>query len=376
MPRFSLCCPVCKTTVPVDPSIPLDSHHCLRCGKAFATPPGTRTERRTDGDLQIDPAAVFEAASRPVPRRPGAVPQRDADALRSAAFPVRRAWSTVQNPPPPPRPQTVPWIPGLIAVTGTIALCAAFTWRSGAQLPHAGDAGQLLAREKVEDDTRRHAIQSVAQNFISARTADEARPFLRPSANLERSLASWHLAGGRFPIGWTIHSVSPTDSPSVLNLWSVGATDAAAIRRYLDVVETPAGPRIDFESFAGSGDMTWREFMTSRPSTPTLLRLRLLQDDFYNRTFIDRTRWACLRIYDPTDTAPVFAYLNRSAASNRIALGKVVPAPRGGEVRGSTPSQLAETYACWWTVRVRFPDPMASDQVEIAELLSETWTIP
>ncbi len=378
MPRFSLCCPVCQTKVPVDPGIPLSSHHCLRCGSAFTAPARVRPERRSGEDFDIDPSVLLAPppASETGLRMPVSAPRRGAGTLRSAAFPVRRTWSTVQNPPPPDHRRRLPWVPSLAFVGGTIVLSAIFTWRSGAQISHANEAGQRLATERVAEDGLRQRVQAVARRFVTAGSTAEARPLLRPSATLERSISEWARQGGRFPVGWTIHSVARAENSSVLHLWSAGATDATGHRRYLDIVETPAGPKVDFEAFAGSGDMSWQEFVTSRPSTPTLLRVRMLQDDFYNRTFIDRTRWACLRIHQPGRETPVFAYLDRTASGNSAALGRVAPVPRGSEVKGANRDELAETYASWWTVRGCFTDPKASDQFEITDLLSETWTMP
>jgi hypothetical protein len=44
-------------------------------------------------------------------------------------------------------------------------------------------------------------------------------------------------------------------------------------RRWPPVEHTSEGPRVDWESFVGAGEMAWSEFLETKPASPKLFRV-------------------------------------------------------------------------------------------------------
>ena len=130
-------------------------------------------------------------------------------------------------------------------------------------------------------------------------------------------------------------------------------------RLVIAMQRTPAGIRVDWESFTGQGEMSWDDFLAQRPSTPVLMRVSLQPEDYYNRDFPNSATHACFRLASRGDTHLLYGYVPRGQLVHTQLVARTRINPR------SLP-----------TVRLRFlPDATSQDQVEITELVADGWLV-
>jgi hypothetical protein len=123
-------------------------------------------------------------------------------------------------------------------------------------------------------------------------------------------------------------------------------------------VETPAGLKIDWESWAGWSDLSWEEFLASKPVAAKSFRVFLSDVDYYNMAFTDDVKWQCYRLESPDGENSVYGYAERGSELN----SRLRPPP--------------DSKRMPVTLSLRFPDNANSrDQVLIGGIVSESWVI-
>jgi hypothetical protein len=104
--------------------------------------------------------------------------------------------------------------------------------------------------------------------------------------------------------------------------------------------------------------MTWDEFLTSKPTSPTLFRVSVHPVEYYNFAFTDDTRWRSYRLDSPDGQHTIYGYVERgSLADSRIQL---------------PPEAKMSPY----TLYLRFPEDAGSrNQVLIDRIAADSWLI-
>lgn len=122
---------------------------------------------------------------------------------------------------------------------------------------------------------------------------------------------------------------------------------------------TPEGFRVDWESFAGYGEMTWPQFRRERPRQPVEMRAIVSPDSYYNRDFPSREEHQCFRLTDKDNTETLFGY-----------------APANGPVTLAILSALSGAPQMHMVLRVRYPENSTDEkQIEILELIQNGWIL-
>lgn len=126
----------------------------------------------------------------------------------------------------------------------------------------------------------------------------------------------------------------------------------------LSFVETPAGIRIDWESWVGWSEMPWEEFLASKPTEPKVFRLNLSSIEYYNTAFTDDKKWQSYRLLSPDGKHAIYGYAERGSVLN----ARLRPPPDSKQVA--------------MMLSLKFPENAASNnQVIIEKCIIEGWVL-
>lgn len=121
--------------------------------------------------------------------------------------------------------------------------------------------------------------------------------------------------------------------------------------------------KIDWQSFVIYSDVSWDELISSRPTKPVMLRVKVYPDDYYNLEFANSQEYQCYRIEDPKgNPEPLYVYAKRTSDIGETLrkLEELVPP--------ETPIPLV--------IRAAFlPNSQSPNQLSLVELVSNGWMI-
>lgn len=86
-------------------------------------------------------------------------------------------------------------------------------------------------------------------------------------------------------------------------------------RRLATVEHTAEGPRVDWESFVGAGEMAWTDFIEAKPATPSLFRVLVSPAGHYENQFGNPAELACysLRNISEPGAKVVYGYVSKAS---------------------------------------------------------------
>ncbi len=84
-------------------------------------------------------------------------------------------------------------------------------------------------------------------------------------------------------------------------------------RRMATVEHTPTGPRVDWESFVGAGEMGWSDFLQAKSATPVLFRVLVSPAGHYENSFGDPDTLKCYSLRSITEPGAkvVYGYMDK-----------------------------------------------------------------
>lgn len=127
--------------------------------------------------------------------------------------------------------------------------------------------------------------------------------------------------------------------------------------RPIALEQTPAGFRIDWESFVGYSELAWGELRRTRPRHPVVLRAVVKPSDYYNLDFPSATTHRCYQISDINSDHVLYGYVPLGSDSELQVKKILLNAPQINAV-----------------LRVRYPEKSTNDrQLEITEVLEKGW---
>jgi hypothetical protein len=128
--------------------------------------------------------------------------------------------------------------------------------------------------------------------------------------------------------------------------------------RNMVVEKTGDGFKVDWESWVGWSEMSWKQLREIRPTEPKLFRVFAKQGKYYNFVFSDDTEWRCYQLDSPDRKNSIFGYVKRGSKLD-MELAKV----------GNVPIAM--------TLMIRFPQNAPADnQVFIDSMVADGWVIP
>ena len=213
------------------------------------------------------------------------------------------------------------------------------------EIPALSDAAFLAAAEPI------------AKKFMEAKKAEEIIPLVRNPEIVAPRINQFYPNSEITPVGLSAfnpqNEVVRGDST-----YMVGVRTRDFEDRAMAFVNTPDGLRIDWESWVGWSEMTWEQFLKTKPTTPQLFRVSLNKVDYYNMAFSDEGKWQSHRLLSPDGMASIYGYAERGSITN----SKLHIPP--------------EATSAPFTLMLRFPDSGDSrDQVIIDKVLTEGWVL-
>ena len=196
--------------------------------------------------------------------------------------------------------------------------------------------------------------ETLAKKFFAARTIAELLPVVRNPDQAQARMRQAYPDGVVVPPGMVAFNPDKTVSRD-------GAVVRVAVRtgafelRGLDLVETPAGLKIDWESWVGWSALGWAEFLATKPTTPQTFRAVVRAVDYFNFAFIDDKKWRSFRLESPTGEHWLYGYVERDSAVDR----KIQLHP--------------DLKQAALILTLRFPERTPTNQVLIDAVVSEGW---
>lgn len=216
---------------------------------------------------------------------------------------------------------------GVVALAGTALV---FLRPSGKKPAASHPAPQVAAPEvgkpsppasaQPDPETLLREIEPVARGFVDAKSVAELGPYVRhPETTLPR-------------IEHT-HPDGKVASPGFIRMWDQGAigfrdpmlTVSVVTRegnRELAFFKTPAGWKVDWESWQGWSEVPWAELKQRKPVKPVRMRARVKAVDYYNFGFTDEKKWHSFGLESPDANSLFYGYVERGSDAD-IVLSRV-----------------------------------------------------
>ncbi len=201
--------------------------------------------------------------------------------------------------------------------------------------------------------------EPLARKFLEATTIAELLPLVRQPERAKPRMQRQYPQGRIDPPG--LAQFNPTGN--------VGVNEAGAMvdvrtrsfeSRQLVLVATPAGLKIDWESWVGWSDLSWSTLLATLPTQATLFRVIVKRVDYYNFGFSDDKQWQSFRLESQDGEHMIFGYVQRGSG--------VEAKLRINPDATNTPMIL----------KIRFPAGVAAsnNQVVVDEVVANGWVEP
>jgi hypothetical protein len=197
--------------------------------------------------------------------------------------------------------------------------------------------------------------ESMARKFLEATTVEELLPLVRNPAVAEARIREFYPEGEIEAPG--MQALGPGEALSVRDkLVSLAVRTRDFEEKSLAFIDTPQGLKIDWESWAGWSEISWKEFMATKPTSSHVFRVILAPVDYYNFEFTDDQKWQSYRMESPDHEHSLYGYAEKGTVLNgRILTDK-------------------DTKRINLMLSLKFPAGATSNnQVEIERFVAEGW---
>lgn len=199
--------------------------------------------------------------------------------------------------------------------------------------------------------------EPLIRSFLEGTRVETLLPLVRDAAVVEGKMRR-HYPGG------LVEAPGMAKTDPISQLTRLGSISTVRVRtadfdeRLISFEETPAGLRIDWESWVGWSDLPWEDFFASKPTVPQVFRVRLSPVEYFNFGFSDDRKWQSYRLESPDGEHSVFGYVERGSS----LASRLLPSP--------------DSKAVPLTLALRFPENATSaNQVVIEKYLAEGWVL-
>ncbi|MFN0080465.1 MAG: hypothetical protein ACKVY0_28700 [Prosthecobacter sp.] len=177
--------------------------------------------------------------------------------------------------------------------------------KTATAMPARGDAPENLARLA--------AAEEVLGKFLQAANWKQRALLVRNNLRVAPLMSIYYAKNADGPTVFDsiveTTELSPQFSEHVVVFEGGG-------RRLATVEHTAEGPRVDWESFVGAGEMAWSDFLEAKPTSPTLLRVLVSPAGHFENQFGDPGLLKCysLRNISEPGAKVVYGYVDKASA--------------------------------------------------------------
>ena len=191
------------------------------------------------------------------------------------------------------------------------------------------------------------------KKFLEANSLEERKKFTRSLERVEPLMNQYYEKRNPGPIKHqtlTDHNNSST----LKDYYLIGVTLEDFSSNYAVMTIDEGKFLVDWEAFVGYSEMTLAQFKAKKPQSPTLFRIRVKPDDYFNFDFTP-DKYRCLHLSDIEADTTIFGYV----------------------LKGTGPiASLQQGQEEFFTVRLRYPaDSKSANQVFIDEVITSGWVI-
>lgn len=198
--------------------------------------------------------------------------------------------------------------------------------------------------------------ENLARKFLSAQSVEELRGLIRhPEVSTPRIMKLY--PDGRINLGG-LQIFNPSQQIRQSgNLISTTVRTNDLEERAIVFIITPEGMRIDWESWEGWCEMSWEEFMATRPTEGKVFRVKLNDTNYYNFGFSDESKWTSYTLLSRDEKHQIYGYIERNSAME----------PRLADAQKRSSDRFL-------TLSLKFPpNSTSNNQVIIERIVSDGW---
>ncbi len=195
----------------------------------------------------------------------------------------------------------------------------------------------------------------LARKFLEATRVEDILPLVRNPEIAGPRIKKYHPGGKISALGLSQFNLTGNGEIH-------GAIVSYAIRtrdqdeKPMAFVDGPQGLKIDWESWVGWSEISWKEFLASKPTTARTFRLILAPIDYYNFDFKDDSKWRSYRLESPDRETSVYGYVEKDSLLDK-------------RIRPSSDAKSALLM-----LSLKFPERgLSSNQVLIESLVADGW---
>lgn len=220
--------------------------------------------------------------------------------------------------------------------------------------PREADPADAVARNQVVSPPMVEGeLVPVYRKFLSAKTMEDMAEFvLHPEITLPRMKEFYAEGFSSVPfksIVWSPFNHRDGD-------WITIAIEDSDFEQRAISAKNEDGWKIDWESWVGWSEMTWKELREKRPQTAKRFRVKVGDVVYYNFSFMEESKWNSYLLQSPDGQSSVYGYV-----------------PRGGELDAMLQQNDVDILR-HFLLKLKFPDGAPSDnQVVIEEVITKGW---
>jgi hypothetical protein len=191
------------------------------------------------------------------------------------------------------------------------------------------------------------------KNFLDADSLEKRKKFTRSIQRVGPLMD--HYYETRDPGVIKHHSLTDYSNSSALEkFYLIGVTLDDFSSTYGILTIEQGRFMVDWEAFVGYSEMTLDQFKADKTQSPTLFRLRVKTDDYFNFDFTP-DKYQCLQLSGIEEKTVLYGYVIKGT----------------GAISSLQPGQEE-----FFTLRLRYPEqPKAANQVFIDEVITSGWVI-
>jgi hypothetical protein len=197
--------------------------------------------------------------------------------------------------------------------------------------------------------------EPLARRFLGATTVEEILPLVRDPELVGPRIRKFYPDGMIKAAG--LSQFAPDGAVT-----SIGGLKAITVltdnfeTRSMGFTTTQGEMRIDWESWVGWSEMSWDDFLSTKPTEGHVFRVILSAVEYYNFDFNDDLKWQSYRLEDSDQSHSIYGYTEKSTILDK-------------RVRPNVDTKFVPLM-----LSLKFPENARSDgQVEIESLVNESW---
>lgn len=199
--------------------------------------------------------------------------------------------------------------------------------------------------------------EPLAKKLMEARSIEEILPLVRNPETSSVRIKAFYPDGKITAPGMSAFNTSgEVTTQGQIRVVMVSSRDFEDMA--IAFFESPDGLKIDWESWVGWSEISWDNFLTTKPSESALFRVTLSAVEYYNFAFSDESKWQSYQLMSPDGTHSIYGYAEKDSLLN--AKLKLSPDVKRISV----------------TLALKFPpNDAASNQVAIDKFLADGWVL-